>query len=150
MMQDDAFAPPPPQRSGFVGLDLGIVRLGIENGSVTGGVDLGFAGAEGSVGRHTGVRAGADLGPIGSAHGEAGATVDRRGIHAGAGAGAEALDLAGAGGKLGTDVGARTGVHGSVGGFAGPVDARLSTHAHVDPYGAEAAAKAKLRVQNLD
>lgn len=91
---DDAY-------KGFQGLDLGIIKLGTENCSLVGGIDLGIAKAGGSIGQRTG--AGAEVGVPGARVGAGGGVViDERGIRSGVAAAGEL------GPEIGTRVGAGT------------------------------------------
>jgi hypothetical protein len=137
----------PPVRAQEAIIDLGFIHFGIKDGSLQAGVETPIGSVDGSIGRRTGVGAGVDLGPIGSAGGRAGLDLDRDGAHAQVGAGAEVLNNTISGGaQTGGDLGAYTGVRAGAGGNVGPLEANGRTHAYVDESGASVGGKAGARI----
>ena len=73
--------PPPPFHRHFHGLNLGLIKIGIDDrGSFAFGCNVGIAKVDTRIGRLTGVDAGAGLGPIG-ANGGVGVNFETDGIH---------------------------------------------------------------------
>ncbi|MBX9686642.1 MAG: hypothetical protein K2X27_08065 [Candidatus Obscuribacterales bacterium] len=101
------------EKSGFKGLNLGIIKIGTESGSLALGVNVGIAKVDTKIGKETRVDAGVGVGPIGAKAG-AGVGFDKHGIHADAGAKARVTDHIKAGTRFGANVGAQTGVEGEV------------------------------------
>jgi hypothetical protein len=139
---DDAY-------KGFQGIDLGIIKLGTENCSLVGGVDLGIARAAGSFGQRTG--AGAEVGVPGARIGAGGGVVvDERGIRSGVGAA----------GELGPEIGTRVGVGSYLGDRGagvhvngdtqlGPANAGVYGKGSIDERGVHAKAGARAELEGV-
>jgi hypothetical protein len=123
-------------RGEFQGLDLGIVKLGVRDGSLETGVNVGIASTEVSLGKNTGVNA--EFMPYGGPlHARANANLgfEKDGIHSEVGAGANFFDLVNGDADFGASLGKNTGVSGDVRGRAWPVDVQADAGAGIGPQG---------------
>lgn len=148
---DSKYAPPVPDSPAyaaaynrpqpkFYGLDLGIVKLGVNsNGSLDAGVNVGIARAEVQAGLEN--RVDGEFMPIGGplhARAGAGIGVNGDGLHSEVGAGANVFDVVNGDADFGARLGRHTGVDGDVRGKAGPVHAQGDAGAGVGPDGVNA------------
>lgn len=137
-----AFAPEPPNapaydaanrnRGDFHGLDLGIVKLGVRDGSLETGVNVGIASTEVTLGKNTGVNA--EFMPYGGpmhARANAGIGFAESGIHSQVGAGANFFNVVNGDADFGASLGASTGVSGDVRGRVWPVNVQADAGAGI-------------------
>lgn len=135
--------------NGFQGIDLGIVRIGQQDCSLSLGFDFGIVHANGSLGKHTGVEAGAGV-PGASVDGAAGATIDERnGIRAGAGGSAELGPIAGGEAHVGAALGRHTGANAGGDVYVGPASAGGQGGAYINEHGLHARSGADLELEGV-
>lgn len=126
-------------RGEFYGVDLGLVKLGVQDGSLTTGVNIGIASTELQLGKNTGVAA--EFMPYGGPlHARTNANVgfDEGGMHTEAGAGANFFDLVNGDADFGTRLGPDTSVYGDVRGKVWPVHVQADAGAGVGQHGLNA------------
>lgn len=145
-----AFAPESPnspaydsaynrQRGEFHGVDLGIVKLGVRDGSLETGVNIGIASTDVSLGKNTGVNA--EFMPYGGPmHARANANIgfEEDGLHSEVGAGANFFDVVNGDADFGAKLGRNTSVSGDVRGKVWPVDVQADAGAGIGPDGLSA------------
>lgn len=132
--------------SNFVGLNLGILKFGVSDGSLDLGVDIMVARVEAKLGQETGASAGVGIEGLASAGAGAGVAIDGTGLHAGTGAGVDAANLVDGSGRVGADLGTTTGVNGSVGAEVGPTYAGVRASAGVGQDGLNAGAGGRVGI----
>ncbi len=134
---DAAYNRPQPR---FYGLDLGIVKLGVNsNGSLDAGVNIGIARAEVQAGLENRVEG--EFMPIGGplhARAGAGIGVGDGGIHSEVGVGANVFNVVNGDADFGARLGRNTGVDGDVRGRVWPVNAQGDAGAGIGPDGINA------------
>ncbi len=126
-------------RGEFYGLDLGIVKLGVQDGSLDAGVNVGIASAEMTLGKNTGV-AGEFMPYGGPLHARTKANLgfEDGGIHSEVGAGANFFDLVNGDADFGARLGRHTGVDGDVRAKVWPVNVQADAGAAIGPDGLNA------------
>lgn len=123
-------------RGEFHGLDLGIVKLGVRDGSLETGVNIGVASTDLSLGKNTGVNA--EFMPYGGPlHARANANIgfEEEGVHSEVGAGANFFNVVNGDADFGARMGRNTGVSGDVRGKVWPVDVQADAGAGIGPEG---------------
>jgi len=123
----------------FHGLDLGIVKLGVRDGSLETGVNIGIAKTEVTLGKNTGV--GAEFMPYGGPmHARANANIGfaESGMHGEVGAGANFFNLVNGDADFAVNAGSNTSVSGDVRGRVWPVDVQADAGAEIGPQGLNA------------
>jgi|GEM_PF-735853 len=148
---ESRFAPPPPNspaydaaynqpKPEFHGLDLGIVKMGYNNGgSLEFGANVGVASTNLQVGLNN--RVDAELMPIGGpvhARFGTGFGVNEDGLHSDVGAGANFFNVVNGDADFDARLGRNTGVDGDVRGRAFPVNVQADAGAGVGPEGVHA------------
>jgi hypothetical protein len=145
-----SFAPEPPNspaydayynkpRGEFHGLDLGLVKLGVQDGSLAAGVNVGIAATEVTLGKNTGVAA--EFMPYGGLlHARTNANIgfEEGGMHSEVGAGANFFDVINGDADFAARLGRRTGVDGDVRGKVWPVNVQADAGAGLGPDGLNA------------
>ena len=129
--------------SNFIGINLGILKFGVSDGSLDLGVDIMVARAEAKLGQETGASVGVGVEGFASAGAGAGVAIDGNGLHGGVGAGVDAANLIDGSGRVGADLGTTTGVNGAVGAEVGPTYAGVKASAGVGSDGLNAGAGAR-------